>query len=73
MKRSTHQVAKIKGLKNRSLLQRLHSFSFFVANYKSTARGLSKNVSNVIDLYHNKEIEAVLVKPEISLNRVKTK
>ena len=35
------------------------------------AKGLSKSVSNVLDLYHNKEIEkTILGKPDVSLNRV---
>ena len=39
----------------------------------SRTQGLSKNVSNVIDLYHNKikKIEVGGVKPDVRLNRVK--
>ena len=43
-------------------------FAIFFADYWSRALGLSKNLSNVIDMYHNKKIVS---KPNVRLNRVK--
>ena len=46
--------------------------NFIFADYLSKAQGLSKSVTNVIDLYHNREIEeTILGKPDVSLNMVK--
>ena len=56
-------------------------FAKFFADYESKAQGLSKSVSDVIDLCHNKKIEGGGVtgtpphadyfgKPDVSLNRV---
>ena len=52
-------------------------FASLFADYWSRAQGLSKNVSNVIDLYHNKKIEGggpssrePVMKPDIRINRV---
>ena len=49
---------------------------FSSSDYYRRAKRLSKNVSNVIDLYHNEELEQapppqdILGKPDVSLNRV---
>jgi len=43
----------------------------FYADYWGIAQGLSKNESNVSDLYQNKKIEGQPVsKPDVRLNRV---
>ena len=64
---------------NTSLVSENFSILQFFADYQSRAQELSKSVSNVIDLYYNKEIkggglwdptQTILGKLDVSLNRV---